>query len=47
MNVSATVEAFNPQKRTFSTSKNKFFTFFYSVGYFCPPGSGSGSESAF
>jgi hypothetical protein len=40
----ATGEPFNPQKRTFSTSKHEnsvLFSIF--VGHFCPPGSGSGS----
>jgi hypothetical protein len=36
--VQATGEAFSPQKRTSSTSKNEMF-----VGHFCPPGFGSRS----
>jgi hypothetical protein len=36
-------EAFIPRKRTSSTSKHKIsYLFFYSVGNFCPPGSGYG-----
>jgi hypothetical protein len=43
--VLATGEAFSPQKRTSSTSKNQILlTFFYVWGHFCPPGSGSGSR---
>ncbi len=33
----ATGEAFSPQKRTSSTSKHNFFTFYIFVGHFCPP----------
>ena len=42
--VQATGEAFSPQKRTSSTSKDEnsvLFSIF--LGHFCPPGSGSGS----
>ncbi len=39
------VQAFSPQKRTYSTSKNAiFFIFSMFVGHFCPPGSGYGSR---
>ncbi len=47
--VQATGESFSPQKRATSTSKKKnikFCFFQILVGHFCPPGSGSGSESA-
>jgi hypothetical protein len=38
--VQATREAFSPQKRTFSTSKNEIYKLFSMfVGNFCPPGS--------
>jgi hypothetical protein len=34
-------EAFSPQKRTSSTSKEKIYYFFsIFLGHFCPPGSG-------
>jgi hypothetical protein len=40
----ATGETLSPQKRTCSTSKHETSAFFfYFLGYFCPPGSGSGS----
>jgi hypothetical protein len=37
----ASGEASSPQKRVFITSKQKFFHFFFFVGHFCLPGSGS------
>ncbi len=41
--VKATGEAFSPQKRTFSTSKNEIFQLFsIFIGHFCPTGSGFG-----
>ncbi len=43
--VQATGEAFSHQKRTSSTSKMKYINFFYFIGHFCSPGSGSGSGS--
>ncbi len=38
--IQATVEAFSPQNRTSSTSKNKIYKLFSMfMGHFCPPGS--------
>jgi hypothetical protein len=45
--VQATGEAFCPQKRTSSTSKNENALIFYLfLGNFCPPGSESGSSNS-
>jgi hypothetical protein len=43
--VQAAGEAFCPQKKTPSTSKNEIYLLFSMLeGHFCPPGSGSGSR---
>jgi hypothetical protein len=40
-------QAFSPQKRTYSTSKNViYYRFSIFVGHFCPPGSRSGSHGS-
>ncbi len=43
--VQSTEEAFSPQKRTSSTSKNEIYQFFSMfVGHFVPRGSGSNQD---
>ncbi len=42
--IQATGEAFSPQREHPALQKIKYINFFYFVGHFCPPGSGSNPD---